>query len=52
MPDFSYPSDLLNMAFDDVSKVLCFVATITFFMGDWVDLGGKRADQIRTSANA
>jgi hypothetical protein len=38
---FSYPSDPLDMAFNDVSKVLCFIAAITFFMGDWVDLGGK-----------
>jgi hypothetical protein len=48
---FSYPSDPLDAAFNDVSKVLCFVAAITFFMGDWVDLGEKRVDQISTSAH-
>jgi hypothetical protein len=30
---FSYPSDPLDTAFNDVSKVLCFVAAITFFLG-------------------
>jgi hypothetical protein len=38
---FSYPSDPLDTAFNDISKVLCFVAAITFFLGDWVALGTK-----------
>ena len=29
---FSYPSDLLNTAFNDTSKVLSFVTAITFFL--------------------
>jgi hypothetical protein len=32
---FSYPSDPLNTAFNDISKVLSFVTAITFFLGDW-----------------
>jgi hypothetical protein len=38
---FSYPSDPLDTALNDISKVLCFVAAITLFIGDWVDLGKK-----------
>ena len=30
---FSYPSDPLDTAFNDLSKVLCFVAAITLFLG-------------------
>jgi hypothetical protein len=33
---FSYPSDPLDTAFNDISKVLCFVAAITFYLGDWI----------------
>jgi hypothetical protein len=36
---FGYPSDPLNTAFNDISKVLCFVVTITLFLGDRVTLG-------------
>jgi hypothetical protein len=38
---FAYPSDLLNTAFNDISKVLSFVTAITFFLGDWAPLGLK-----------
>ena len=38
---FSYPSDPLDMAFNDISKVLCFVVAITFFLGDWLALREK-----------
>lgn len=38
---FSYPSNPLDVALNDISKVLCFVAAITIFIGDWVDLGKK-----------
>jgi hypothetical protein len=30
---FAYPSDPLDTGFNDISKVLCFVAAITFFLG-------------------
>jgi len=30
---FSYPSNLMDTAFNDISKVLCFVVAITFFLG-------------------
>jgi hypothetical protein len=30
---FSYPSDPLDIAFNDISKVLSFVIAITFFLG-------------------
>jgi hypothetical protein len=36
---FSYPSDPLDTAFNDISKVLCFAAAITLFLGDRVALG-------------
>lgn len=38
---FSYPSDPLDTAFNDVSKVLSFVTAITFFSGEWTPLGSK-----------
>jgi hypothetical protein len=38
---FSYPSDPLNTAFNDISKVLSFVTAITFFLGDLAPLGSK-----------
>jgi hypothetical protein len=38
---FSYPSDLLDTAFNDISKVLCFAVAITFFLGDWITPGAK-----------
>lgn len=38
---FSYPSDPLDTAFNDISKVLSFVTAITFFLGDWAPLGSK-----------
>jgi hypothetical protein len=38
---FSYPSNPLDTAFNDVSKVLCFVVGITFYMGDWIALRMK-----------
>jgi len=41
---FSYPSDPLDTAFNDLLKVLCFVVAITFFMGDWVDPEGRTND--------
>jgi hypothetical protein len=31
---FAYPSDLLDIAFNDISKVLCFGVAITLFLGD------------------
>jgi hypothetical protein len=38
---FSYPSNPLDTAFNDISKVLSFVTAITFFLGDWIPLGSK-----------
>jgi hypothetical protein len=38
---FAYPSDPLDAAFNDISKVLSFVTAITFFLGDWTPLGSK-----------
>jgi hypothetical protein len=38
---FSYPSDPLHTALNDISKVLSFVTAITFFLGDWSPLGAK-----------
>jgi hypothetical protein len=38
---FSYPSDPLDTAFNDLSKVLSFVTAITFFLGDWAPLRAK-----------
>ena len=38
---FSYPSNLLDTAFNDISKVLSFVTAITFFVGDRATLGSK-----------
>lgn len=29
---FGYPSDPLDTAFNDVSKVICFIAAITMFL--------------------
>ena len=38
---FSYPSDPLDTAFNDTSKVLSFVTAITFFLGDWASSRSK-----------
>jgi hypothetical protein len=38
---FSYPSNSLDTAFNDISKVLSFVTAITFFLGDRATLGSK-----------
>jgi len=38
---FSYPSNPLDTAFNDISKVLSFVTAITFFLGDRVPLRAK-----------
>jgi hypothetical protein len=38
---FAYPSDPLDTAFNDISKVLSFVAAITLFLGDRASLSSK-----------
>ena len=44
---FAYPSDLLDTAFNDASKVLSFVTAITLFLGDRV---GSRGETVAEGA--
>jgi hypothetical protein len=45
---FSYPSDLTSIAFNDISKVLCFVVAITLFLGDKRKLDDSRSKTLTT----
>jgi len=40
---FSYPSNLISIALNDISKVLCFVVAITLFLGGDRELEGSRS---------
>jgi len=45
---FSYPSDPLDTALNDTSKVVCFVAAVTLFLGGRVAPGEETRKSLHT----